>query len=966
MSAEFIVTDGVEPALFASTLEFLPDFWEAELEPQLQAQRLELVMQRQREFVRSLGILPTSAVVELRITIDPLRRDPVGFAYLVSIEEKEWAETIWHMFHASFPADLDYRPRPVPREEVRNYCDPLAGRSTHFYEWVPQPDQLALPDEQWFPVMSLPDYRPDQGVQLLRLLAQQTRPLALGFAVQTIPIPTARPDDPDAGRIASMQIFWQNLLRDLDAITLLMSAPRGDMDARERYEDPIEKRIWEAVTAGRQGPLMDLLLHERRKDGPFIPPLYLLEVARETALRSLQAGRHFLWRVHAAAPGPLPPEVVAAVEDELARGRGERHRRRYVCHDASNRPEMPDLFVQVRAGSWQRWPEDPAGYQPAGEYIDEEGATALLSLPILPQGGIPGIRSYPANPFSAWQLIEATSQLEGRARDEMVIGDYIDRRSTVINPRHQGTTLPVNDLTRHALITGSTGAGKTTTCRRILVELADRDVPFLVIEPVKDEYGDLAFTPAFADRHSLAFHRLAAPADTLWFNPFYIRQGVSLDTHLSYIQSAFLAAFPIFNVQAIILKNILRKAYLIKAIRWQTYQRKNNLPLLNYGFSVRAVQTGSREVGDGQGGEKEAPIKDVEADNTSLPVSANLRDEHFPSLAETVQVAKTVIDRLGYRGEFQSDLKAGIQLRLESLGEGIIGRLLRSRPGIPSFESQIGRYLENPAVFQLGLVADKDEKALVMAFILTALYEYYELQPASRVLRHVTLVEEAHVLLENTARRQDSESANTRAKAIDLFVDMLAEIRSRGEGFIIAEQLPSKLVPEAIKNTNLKIMHRLTARDDREVLGAAMSLDERQSRFATTLEQGQAIIFREGLTEPALVRIRPTAVREGERAAVTAALDSLNLNKHNRRRWPSAIIKAVNGFREKPDLSYALAVQEAVAGWLRGKGIEPDSVYSTLWVMAALHDESPAHFEFEALKALLLAANRAGQGAERE
>lgn len=954
MSSEYIMTGNGQPSVFASTLEFLPDFWEAALDPQLQSQRLDLVMQRQREFVRSLGILPSSAVVELRITVNPNRPDPVGFAYLASIQEEEWAETTWRMFHAAFPADLDYRPRPVPSDQVAKLCDPLRGQAKHFYEWIPDPHSLALPDEQWLRVMGMPDYRPDQGIQLLRLLAQQSQPLVLGFTVQTIPASPGT--DPEFKRIETMQLYWQNLLKDLDSITLLMRVPRGDVEVQERYGSYLEQMVRERAVGGVKSRLLDLVLHEWRKEGPFLPPGYLLEAARETALRSLQAGRHFLWRVHAAAANPLPPEITAAVEDEMARSRDGRQRRHYICNDATRRPEMHDLYTQIQAGGWQTWHDDPGAYEPAGEYIDDEGATALLSLPILPQGGIPGIRSYPANPFSAWQLIEATAQREGRAGEEMVIGDYIDRRATVINPRHRGTTLPINDLTRHALITGSTGAGKSTTCRRILIELARRDVPFLVIEPVKDEYGDLAFTPDFSDRHSLMFHRLAAPADSLWLNPFYIRKGISLDTHLSYVLSAFMSAFPLYGVQEMVLKNVMRKAYLVKAARWQEFQKRNELPLLNYGFEVHTVEIGVRKVRDSEGQEASRTIKDLEADHTSLPVGDVLCDEHFPTLAEVARVAKTVIARLGYRGEFQSDLEAAIQLRLELLANGIIGRLLRQQPGRSSFEAQISHYLSKPAIFQLSLIADKNEKALVMAFILTALYEYYELQPTSSTLRHVTLVEEAHVLLENISRHQEMESANTRAKAIELFVDMLAEIRSRGEGFVIAEQLPSKLVPEAIKNTNLKIMHRLTARDDREVLGAAMSLDERQSRFATTLEQGQAIIFREGLTEPALVRIRPTAVDEEARPTVTAALNSLRLNKaKNRRLWPPAIVEACKVFQATKNEANAWELRQAVEAWLDKHGIKVGNVYLVLWVLQTLHQESPAFLDLDVLRTYLVA-----------
>ena len=44
-----------------------------------------------------------------------------------------------------------------------------------------------------------------------------------------------------------------------------------------------------------------------------------------------------------------------------------------------------------------------------------------------------------------------------------------------------------------------------------------------------------------------------------------------------------------------------------------------------------------------------------------------------------------------------------------------------------------------------------------------------------------------------------------------MFADLLAEVRAYGEGLVIAEQIPAKLIPDAIKNTAVKIVHRLPA-----------------------------------------------------------------------------------------------------------------------------------------------------------
>ena len=116
-------------------------------------------------------------------------------------------------------------------------------------------------------------------------------------------------------------------------------------------------------------------------------------------------------------------------------------------------------------------------------------------------------------------------------------------------------------------------------------------------------------------------------------------------------------------------------------------------------------------------------------------------------------------------------------------------------------------------------------------------------------LRHVIVIEEAHRLLR--AGRQGRASAH----AVELFASMLAEIRAYGEGLVIAEQIPAKLVPDVVKNTALKVVHRLPARDDRDLVGAAMNLDEDQSRQVVSLPPGVAAVFADGMDRPVRVRV---------------------------------------------------------------------------------------------------------------
>ena len=50
---------------------------------------------------------------------------------------------------------------------------------------------------------------------------------------------------------------------------------------------------------------------------------------------------------------------------------------------------------------------------------------------------------------------------------------------------------------------------------------------------------------------------------------------------------------------------------------------------------------------------------------------------------------------------------------------------------------------------------------------------------------------------------------NPRGKAVEFFANVISEMRSMGQGVAVVEQIPSKLLPDVIKNTNTKIVHQV-------------------------------------------------------------------------------------------------------------------------------------------------------------
>ena len=84
---------------------------------------------------------------------------------------------------------------------------------------------------------------------------------------------------------------------------------------------------------------------------------------------------------------------------------------------------------------------------------------------------------------------------------------------------------------------------------------------------------------------------------------------------------------------------------------------------------------------------------------------------------------------------------------------------------------------------------------------------------------------------------------------------MLAEVRALREAIVIADQLPTALASEVTKNTGLKLVHRLTAQDDREQIGTAISASPLQLEQMASFTTGKALIYHERTQKPFTVQI---------------------------------------------------------------------------------------------------------------
>ncbi|MGB8646367.1 MAG: DUF87 domain-containing protein [Anaerolineae bacterium] len=406
----------------------------------------------------------------------------------------------------------------------------------------------------------------------------------------------------------------------------------------------------------------------------------------------------------------------------------------------------------------------------------------------------------------------------GRLPSEQLItvGKILDHGE----PTGDWYVLPRIDLAKHGLVVGVTGSGKTNTVFHILNQVwnGGKGRPFLVVEPAKSEYRDLQRVGGLETLriYTLGDERYAP----FRLNPFEFEiqdeeHRVHVQTHIDYLKSVFNASFILYAPMPYVLEQCLHEIYTDKG--WDlTSNRNRRVP-------------------------------------PNPPGQENMYNV-FPTLTDLYRKIDEVTDRLGYEERIQMDVKAGLKARVESLRLGGKGVMLDTPHSL-----KIHDLLSHPTVLELERVGDDEEKAFLMGLLLTRIYEYRTVQSKranqAQGFQHLTVIEEAHRLLKNVPTDVSTEASNVKGKAVETFANMLSEIRAYGEGVLIAEQIPTKLATDAIKNTNVKILHRVVALDDREAVGSAMNMEEEQLRAVMTFESGQAAIYAEGNHAPFLAEV---------------------------------------------------------------------------------------------------------------
>lgn len=354
--------------------------------------------------------------------------------------------------------------------------------------------------------------------------------------------------------------------------------------------------------------------------------------------------------------------------------------------------------------------------------------------------------------------------------------------------------IPLEMLPKHMFVCGVPGSGKTNTMLHIADSLWKSRIPFLVLEPAKREYRELAL---FDIPELIVFSPSANTDFPLKINPFEFPAGLTLSEHISKLCQVFEGAFPVPAPAPFILDTSIQAVY------------------EKHGWNTADINTGEKE---------------------------------YPTLSELYEQFRLEMENTNYDAEMKGNIRSVLEVRIGSL----LRRELKDMYDVPKSTLSPEEWLQMPVVIELESLGEGPANftTLLLCTLIRETLRANPLADRNKPVRHVVFLEEAHNLISSESRADKPEDSNPKMAATAFVIKMLAEVRALREGIIIADQLPTAMAPEVIKNTNIKIVHRLTSQDDRELVGGTMSASPLQMENMAVFKQGQALFSYEDLLRP--------------------------------------------------------------------------------------------------------------------
>ena len=262
----------------------------------------------------------------------------------------------------------------------------------------------------------------------------------------------------------------------------------------------------------------------------------------------------------------------------------------------------------------------------------------------------------------------------------------------------------LKDLAKHMLVVGTPGSGKTTFSVSLLDRLwKEHNIPFLVIEPAKNEYRALV--------QSIPDLQVFTPGKNFIspfvFNPFVPPKNVKLETYKSTLKTAFAAAVSMSTPLDKIFEESINNCY--SDFRWlDTYTSDDKGKVFNITDFIRCFQNTFDEIG------YTGDAKNIgRAGVVRLNSLVNLFDNYFSIPIEDILNKPTIIELAAIENSDQKALIISLLLlsilayvNANYVGEGGLKNviLLEEAHVLLDADTNAGQGDANPSAIAQGLV----------------------------------------------------------------------------------------------------------------------------------------------------------------------------------------------------------------------------------------------------------------------
>ena len=405
------------------------------------------------------------------------------------------------------------------------------------------------------------------------------------------------------------------------------------------------------------------------------------------------------------------------------------------------------------------------------------------------------------SPFFRLPLLYENEEIQ--IKKETSIGNEINEERAITIGRdlyNRELKIRLDDFVKHIFISGVPGSGKTNAMLKILSEVNKKEngrIPFLVFEPAKKEYRALLNTDEGNNILLVSPH-----LNTLFpieINPFEFPKGIVLSQHIAALMKVFSSSFNLEKNVYEIIDSAIEQAY------------------IKCGWKLDDINDELHNV--------------------------------YPTLNDVYELAESEIGKLNYSSELHGNVSSYIRVRLGGLLKRDSGEVFNT--SVSSWKPE--EWINKSVIVELEALSEQDKNFFVL-LVCTLIYETLMVKETISTLdkfklRHIIVIEEAHNIIAPQSY-QTGESIDSKISATAYIVKMLAEVRALGEGMIIADQLPSAMAPEVIKNTTTKFVLKMLSNDDREIIGRSMLASDLQIEKLITYDNGKCLYFGDKMQKP--------------------------------------------------------------------------------------------------------------------